>query len=78
MMVCSPVRGDNLRTQAHELSPIQVDNHGMIILCTYISTDLARYEIFCAKVSKLLDLSCFSYILMTLLKICNSSIRLFC
>ena len=47
-MVCSPVHGDNPRVLASRLSPVNVDNHGF----TYISVDLAHYEIVCAKVSK--------------------------
>ena len=33
MMACPPVRGDNPRALASGLSPAQVDNHGIIILC---------------------------------------------
>ena len=33
MMVCSPVRRDNPRALASGLSPVQVDNHGIAILC---------------------------------------------
>ena len=52
-MVCPPVRGDNPRALVSGSSPIQVDNHGIILLfTTYISVDIAHYEIFCAKVGK--------------------------
>ena len=55
--VCPPVHGDTPLTTASGLSPVQVNNHGVTIyiyvFCTtYISVDLARYEIFRAKVSK--------------------------
>ena len=33
-MVCLHVRGDNPRALVGELSPAQVDNHGIIILNT--------------------------------------------
>ena len=39
-MGCPPVRGDNPRAVASELSYVQVDNHGINILTTYISVDL--------------------------------------
>ena len=52
-MGCPPVRGDNPRALASGLSYVQVDTHGITILCTtYISVDLAHHEIFRAKVSK--------------------------
>ena len=37
-MGCPPVRGDNPRAVASGLSYVQVDNHGITILTTYIST----------------------------------------
>ena len=40
-MAYLPVRGDNPLAEARGLSPVQVDNNGM----TYISMDLAHYEI---------------------------------
>ena len=50
-MVCLPVRGDNSRALATELSPVQAGNHGITILYhLYISVDLTPYEIFRAKV----------------------------
>ena len=51
-MVCPPVRGDNPRALASGLSYIQVDKHGITIYTTYISVDLAHYEIFHAKFGK--------------------------
>ena len=48
-MVCPHACGDNPRALASGLSPIQVDNNG---IATYISLDLAHYDIFCAKVGK--------------------------
>ena len=51
-MCCPPVRGDNLRALASGLSYVQVDKHGITILYTYISVDLAHHEIFRAKVGK--------------------------
>ena len=51
-MGCPPVRGDNPRALASGLSYVQVDKHGITIYTTYISVDLARHEIFCAKVCK--------------------------
>ena len=49
-MGCPPVRGDNPRALASGLSYVQVDKHGITILYTYISVDLANHEIFRAKV----------------------------
>ena len=49
---CPPVRGDNPRALARGLSYVQVDNHGITSLYTYISVDLAHHEIFRAKVGK--------------------------
>ena len=51
-MGCLPVRGDNPRALASGLSYVQVDKHGITILITYISVDLAHDEIFRAKVGK--------------------------
>ena len=51
-MGCPPVRGDNPRALASGLSYVQVDKHGITILSTYISVDIAYYEIFHAKVGK--------------------------
>ena len=45
-MGCLPVRGFN------GLSYAQVDKHGITIITTYISVDLAHHEIFRAKVGK--------------------------
>ena len=45
-MACQPVRGDNQRALASELSYVQVDNHSITIL------DLAHHEIVRAKVGK--------------------------
>ena len=49
-MGCSPVRGDNPRALASALSYVQVDKHFFLFYITYISVDLTRHEIFCAKV----------------------------
>ena len=51
-MGCPPVRGDNPRALASGLSYLQVDKHGITILYTYISVDLAYHEIFHTKVGK--------------------------
>ena len=51
-MGCPPVRGDNPRALASGLSYVQVDKYGITIYATYISVDLAHYEIFHAKVGK--------------------------
>ena len=53
-MGCPHVRGDNPRALASGLSYVQVDKHGITILCgtTYISVDLAHHKIFHAKVGK--------------------------
>ena len=51
-MGCPPVRGDNPRALASGLSYVQVDKHGITILTTYISVDLAHLKIFRAKVGK--------------------------
>ena len=51
-MGCPPVRGDNPRALASGLSYVQVDTHGITNYTTYISVDLAHYEIFRAKVGK--------------------------
>ena len=56
-MGCPPVRGDNPRASASGLSYGRVEKHGITILyhlfyTTYISVDLARHEIFRAKVGK--------------------------
>ena len=51
-MGCPPVYGDNPRALASGLSYVQVDKHGITILYTYISVDLAHHEIFCTKVGK--------------------------
>ena len=45
-MGCPPVRGDNPRALASRLSYVQGDKHGITILYTYISVDLAHHEIF--------------------------------
>ena len=42
---CPPVRGDNPRAKANELSYVQVDKHSKTIYTTYISVNLARHEI---------------------------------
>ena len=49
-MACSPVRRDNPRALASGLSYVQVDKHGIIFQTTYISVDLAHYDIFCVEV----------------------------
>ena len=51
-MGCPPVRGDNPRALASELSYVQVDKHGITIYTTYISLDLAHNEKFRTKVGK--------------------------
>ena len=51
-MVCPPERGDNPRPLARGLSYVHVEKHGIIILTTYTSVDLAHHEIFYAKVGK--------------------------
>ena len=51
-MGCPPVRGYNPRALASGLSYVQVNKHGITILYTYISVDLAHHEIFRAKVGK--------------------------
>ena len=51
-MGCPPVHGDNPRALASGLSYVQVDKRGITIFITYISVDLAHYEIFYAKVGK--------------------------
>ena len=51
-MGCPPVRGDNPRALASGLSYVLVDKHGLTILYTYISVDLAHHVIFCAEVGK--------------------------
>ena len=48
-MGCPPVRGDNPRALASGLSYVHVDKHGITIYTTYISVDLAHYELFCGK-----------------------------
>ena len=45
-MDCQPVRGDNPRALARGLSYVQVNKQ------TYISVDLARHEIYHAKVDR--------------------------
>ena len=45
-MGCPPVRGDNPRALASGLFYVQVDKHGITILYTNISTDLAHQVIF--------------------------------
>ena len=47
-MGCPPVRGNNPRALASGLSYVQMDKHGITILYTYISVDLAHH----AKVGK--------------------------
>ena len=52
-MDCPPARGDNPRALSSGLSYVQVDKHGIITFyTTYISVDLARHKIFCAKEGK--------------------------
>ena len=51
-MGCPPVSGDNPQALTRGLSYVQVDNHGITIYTTFISVDLARHEIFRAKVGK--------------------------
>ena len=52
-MGCPPVRGDNPRALASGLSYVQVDNPWYNYFMPPInSVDLARYEIFNAKVGK--------------------------
>ena len=51
-MACPPVRGDNPRALASGLSYVHVDKHGITILSTYISVDLAHHDILRAKVGK--------------------------
>ena len=49
--MCPPVRGDNPRALASELSYVHVNTHS-ITYTTYISVDFANHEIFHAKVGK--------------------------
>ena len=51
-MACPPVREDNPRALASELSNVQVDKHDIPILHCLISVDLAHHEIFRAEVGK--------------------------
>ena len=51
-MVCPPVRGENPRNLASELSYVQVNNYCITFYTTYISVDLAHYEILRAKFGK--------------------------
>ena len=52
-MGCPLVRGDNPRALANGLSYVHVDKHGITFFyTTYISVDLAQYEIIRAKVGK--------------------------
>ena len=51
-MGCPPVCGDNPRALASGLSYVQVDKHCITIYTTYISVDLAHYQIFRAKIAK--------------------------
>ena len=51
-MGCPPVRGDNPRALASGLSYVQVDKHGITILCHLHQCDLAHQVIFHAKVGK--------------------------
>ena len=51
-MGCPPVRGDNPRALASGLSYVHVDKHGLSVLYTYISGDLAHHEIVRAKLGK--------------------------
>ena len=48
--VCPSVRGDNPRALASEISPVQEDNRGIIILYTLINVDLFKFEIYRAEV----------------------------
>ena len=50
--VVPPVHGDNPQALASGLSYVQVDNYSITLYTNYISLDLARHEIFCAKVGK--------------------------
>ena len=51
-MGCLPVCGDNPQALSSGLSYLQVEKHGITILYTYISVDLAHIKIFHAKVGK--------------------------
>ena len=51
-MGCPPVRGDNTRALASELSYVKMDKNGMTIYTIYISVDLAHHDIFRAKIGK--------------------------
>ena len=51
-MGCPPLRGDNPRASAKELSHVEADKHGITIYTTYISVDLAHHEIVRANVGK--------------------------
>ena len=51
-MVCPPVLGDHLRALASGLFYVQVEKHDITIYTTHNSVDLARHEIFHAKVGK--------------------------
>ena len=52
-MGCPSVSGDNPRALASGFSYVQVDKHGITFFyTTYISVDIAHYEIFHAKVGK--------------------------
>ena len=52
-MACPPVRGDNPRALASELSNIQADKPWYnYFYNTYISVDLSHHDVFRAKVGK--------------------------
>ena len=50
--VVPPVHGDNPQALTIVSSYVQVDNYGITLYTNYISVDLARHEIFHAKVGK--------------------------
>ena len=51
-MACPHVRGDNPRALASGLSFVQVDKYAKLSYTTYISVDLAHYEILRVKVGQ--------------------------
>ena len=54
-MVCPPVRGDNPRALASDLSPVQVDNHDLTIL--YQLLHLTFFVLKFVRVGKMVKVS---------------------